>query len=106
MKKTIAILLVAVLAFTLFAGCGKTDSEKDAVLSGKYVDKDNNSYEFLEDGKCIMGVMGITSVDVTYSVNGNEVTIQLEYGSYKGKIDGNKITILEAGEDVVYEKQS
>jgi|GEM_PF-4400154 len=102
MRKFFAIVLVMVLTLTLLAGCGS----KDAVLSGKYVDKaSNNSYEFFENGKCIMGVMGVTSSEITYSIKGSEVTLNFEYGSYKGKINGNKITVTEWGEEVVYEKQ-
>ena len=101
MRKKIALLLVIVLSVAIIAGCGGNSS-----LSGKYVspDNDTNYYEFFEGGKCVMSAYGSLS-DVKYKVSGNNVTIDLGLGSFKGKIDGNTITVSEFGVDEVYEKR-
>jgi hypothetical protein len=101
MKKSIALFLVLVLGLSLLAGCGG-----GGTLTGKYVstDEESNYYEFFEDGKCVMSTNGVLS-ELTFKLSGKNVTIEMEYGSFKGTLEGNKLTVNEFGEDIVYEKK-
>ena len=100
-RKTIALVLVFVIAVAILAGCGGSST-----LTGKYVSTSDpsNYYEFFEGGKCTMSTYGVLS-DITYEVKGSTVTVKLEFGGFSGNLSGNKITFNEFGEDVVYEKK-
>jgi hypothetical protein len=103
MKNIIAILMVLILGISILAGCGG-----DEKITGKFVREhstgESSYYEFFADGKCVMSTYGVLS-DLTFSQKGKNITIEMEYGSFKAVLDGNKLTVNEFGEELVYEKK-
>ena len=125
MKRFIAIVLICLFSFTLFAACG----EKDEVLSGKYFvtvyeiggmdwlafiksmdemadeigennpDVDDLYVEFKDGGKIVFSAeIDEEPMEGTFKVDGKNITLTVDGEEMKGIIDGNKITI-EAEED-------
>jgi hypothetical protein len=116
MKKILAVVIMLALSISVLSGCGdnKANASEDTAvpaaqietLTGKYVLASDEStyYEFFDDGTCEVGTFGFTS-DCSYALQGNEVKVAMEYGSFTGTVDADKITFIEFGEEVEYLKQ-
>ena len=122
MKKTIALLLGLILSVSLLAGCGGGGS---AAPTGKYfmtamelegedifalytemgLSADNLYIELLSGGKCKISMMDETG-EGTFKVDGKTITISADgEEAFAGAIEGNKITLEEDGNKMVFEKK-
>ena len=116
MKKLIALLLIAVLALTCFVACGKKDGDKAANIEGKYVIskmggedapdeyKEAMFVELKADGAATM-TMGDEGGDCTWKQDGDKVILTAEGETMEFTLNGNDLTMVENGEEMVFTKQ-
>ena len=109
MKKTIAIVLVALMALTMLAACAKKDA-----LIGTWAHEETQSgmtakmtMEFTKDGKLIIkGYMGdaeMMSEEKTYKVEGDKIIVDGDAQTFK--ISGKTLTLGEGEDALVFTKQ-
>ena len=100
MKKTIAILLLTVMALTVVACSAKSK------LIGTWGDE-HQSITFKKDGTGTYTTLyGVTSF-MTYSVNGDKLTMTIEGITVSGtvKISGKTMTLDTGSRTMVFTKQ-
>ena len=106
MKKTISVLLCALMVFTLLSGCGGK-----ANLAGEWTCVGDAPSDFPAD--MILNEDGSGSVEsqlwAAWEVEGNTFKLQLGRGlvelEYTYKLSGNKLTLSAEGETAVYSKK-
>ena len=131
MKKTLTILIVMMLTLSLavLAGCSDSGANiNSTALSGKYI-----IVSMEEDGEDVLETLRLFGVSTegiyiefsskseftmmmtfmgeeestagTYQVNGNTITLTTDEDDVEGTIDGNKITVVQDGTKMVFEKK-
>lgn len=109
LKRTIAVLLILVLTFSLVA-CGS----KNKTIVGTWEQTNSESkdqYIFNEDKTGTYTKSTLSPISFTYTTEGDTVTIvktllgQEQTESYNYKLDENKLTMTADGKDVTFEKK-
>lgn len=104
-KRVFALALVLAMSLSLVA-CGSS-------IEGSWVYEEKGQkiiYTFEEDGKGEMSVLGI-KVDMTYEVDGDEVTITTEVAGEKDtqtfnfEVDGDTLTLESDGEKAEFTRE-
>lgn len=124
MKKALAVVMsVLAICMFVFVGCGNSSSTANNSLenttwslngaesSGVQVTKDQldsimgeTTLQFKEDGQMSMSLAG-ESVDGTYTVNGNTISLTMSGSTTDVTLDGDQITMESAGMQLFFTKQ-
>ena len=126
MKKAIALLLIAVLALTCFAACGKKDDPKAAAgPEGVYVIKtmggedvaqyleilevesaeDFMKVELKADGTLTFSSASEEPTEGTWTQNGDTITLTIDGDSQDATLKDGELTIDFDGEVAVFAKK-
>ena len=100
MKKTVAILLIAVMALTFVACSAKSK------LVGTWADGYGQSFTFKKDGTGTFTEYGM-DYPLTYTVKGDKITIfsDGDEETFTFKISGKTLTLESYGETQTYTKK-
>ncbi|MDR1713299.1 MAG: hypothetical protein LBR39_03995 [Coriobacteriales bacterium] len=82
---------------------GAADLEALAAATGTDFSADSFYLELKSNGDFIMAT-GDSSVEGTYEIKGNALTLEYDSSTVSGNIDGNQITISESGTTLIFKK--
>ena len=112
MKKSIALIAVILIIFSLFTACS---TKSDASIYGTWVLKENDAtieYTFNEDGTGNMSaIAGMLKVDFAYKIKDGTITFY-EVGDavmgttpYNCTVNSDKLTLSSGSEELVLERK-
>lgn len=97
MKKSVVLLILAILISLLLTACGSTS------LVGKWKDEPTGmvTMEFLDNGTLHIYVREKLEATAAYKLDGDTITITAEGTEKKGafKLEGDRLTLTESDSD-------
>lgn len=129
MKKRISVLLsILLVCCFIFAGCSSKENEKNEKtslagpwkiislseetsgmeLSGEQLEAfgfGDYAIELREDGS-LTAKVGTETIEGTYTVENNSISVTIDEETITGQIEDNKITISDSGATLILEKDN